>query len=64
MSPDAWAAIISLCGVILSVLASSFVMGVRWGKVESKLDDVNSRLRVIEKLFTLKLRKEVEENDR
>ncbi len=64
MTPDSWAAVISLCGVIISMMASSVVVGFRFGKLEAKLDDVYARLRVIEKLFTLKLRREVNEDDK
>jgi hypothetical protein len=63
VTPDAWAAIIALIGVVVSILASSFIIGIRWGKTEETLNSMNSRLTRIEALFTLKLKREVDKDD-
>lgn len=41
---------------VLSVGASMFVAGTRWGRVESKIETMADRLAKIEGMFTLRLK--------
>ena len=56
MSPIALEIIIALVGVLLSVSSASFVSGLRWGRVEAKIQSINERLSNIEKLFEMRLK--------
>jgi hypothetical protein len=48
--------IISLIGVILSIVVSSFIAGSRYGMMVQTLSSINERLTRIETLFELKLK--------
>jgi hypothetical protein len=50
--------IVSLVGVLVSVITTVFIAGTRTGKTEQKLDDVVNRLAKIEGMFTLRLKDE------
>lgn len=41
---------------VLSVAASMFVAGSRWGRIEGKIETMADRLAKIEGMFTLRLR--------
>lgn len=56
MSPEEISVIISLVGVILSVVLSVFIAGTKWGRVESKMEFMSDRLAKIEGMFTLRIR--------
>lgn len=45
-----------LITLVVSLVAAVWASGVRWGKMESKLTEVNTRLARIEGMFELKLR--------
>lgn len=72
MKPEALAAIISGCGVLVSFGGSAFIAGARWGGVNAKIDQLatqqgnaatkddmqrsNERLARIEGMFELRIR--------
>lgn len=56
MSPAIVEAVIGVCTVVLSVTGSAFVAGTRWGRVESEMKDMATRLAKIEAMFTLTLK--------
>lgn len=45
-----------LITLVLSLIAAVWASGVRWGKMEGKLTEMNTRLARIEGMFELKLR--------
>jgi len=49
--------IISLLGVLVSVVTSTIVVGIRWGKMETKIDTVTRDIAEIRGMFTLTLKK-------
>lgn len=53
MSPEVVQAVIGVCTVVVSVSGSAFVAGTRWGRVESEMKDMGTRLARIEGMFTL-----------
>lgn len=53
MSQTAMTIVIATVGVLLSVLSSSFLSGMRWGEVRSEMRYMNDRLAKIEGMFTL-----------
>lgn len=53
MSQTALDIIISLSGVIVSVVTAAFLSGMRWGEVRSEMRYMNDRLAKIEGMFTL-----------
>lgn len=62
MSSEAASAIISLIGVIASITVTVFLTGMRWGKVESKIEFMSDRLAKIEGMFTLRLNQDKEKS--
>ena len=49
--------IISLVGVIVSVISSTLIVGVKWGKMETKIDTLTRDVSQIMGMFTLTLKK-------
>lgn len=47
----------SIITFVISVAASTFVAGTRWGRVEGRIDNMADRLAKIEGMFTLTLRR-------
>jgi hypothetical protein len=58
VSPPELSAIISLLGVIVSIMMSVFVAGARYGRMDQTMTDINARLARIEGMFTLKLKQD------
>jgi hypothetical protein len=48
--------------ILVSLGGSAFIAGARWGRVESDMREMASRLARIEGMFTLRLRKEGRDN--
>jgi ABC-type dipeptide/oligopeptide/nickel transport system permease subunit len=63
MSPAYISVVISLAGVILSMTITVFLSGMRWGRMETKIDEFTTRLARIEGMFTLTLRKQQNHDD-
>ena len=57
MSTQILTILISLTGVVLSLLGSAFIAGIRVGKLESKIDGAVKDIAEIRGMFTLTLRK-------
>lgn len=53
MTQTALTLIITLAGVLVSLLVSVFVAGSRWGQVNTEMRYMNDRLAKIEGMFTL-----------
>lgn len=58
MSTQSLGIIISLAGVLLSVLASVFVAGMHTGQLRADVRMIADRLAKIEGMFTLRLRED------
>lgn len=56
MSPETIQVVIGVCTVVVSICGSAFVAGTRWGRVESEMKDMATRLAKIEGMFTLTLK--------
>lgn len=56
MSPIAVSVIVSLAGVLLSVLTAVFIAGSWKGKMETTINDMSRRLANIEGMFKLTLK--------
>lgn len=53
MTQTALTIVITLGGVLVSVLVSVFVAGTKWGSVNTEMRYMNDRLAKIEGMFTL-----------
>jgi hypothetical protein len=49
-------AIISVIGVLISVCASMFIAGTRWGRIESKVNGIEKDMAEIKGMFKLTLK--------
>src|SRR6185312_9468497 len=63
MSPLSVQILISAVGVVLSMVASAFISGTRWGRIESDMRSMTDRLARIEGMFTLVPRDALERRD-
>jgi hypothetical protein len=56
MSADGISALIGAGTFVCSVVASAFISGSRWGKLEQKMTDIEKSVAEIKGMFVLKLR--------
>lgn len=50
--------IISLVGVVLSIISASFISGAKWGSITATINTISERLARIEGMFELKIKRD------
>lgn len=56
MSPLAETLIADLSTILLSIIASTFLAGAKWGAIQQRLKNIEDRLGMIENMFKLTLK--------
>ena len=58
MTPIIASVIVSGCGFILSVLTSAVIVGIGWGRLTTRVEEMGKDVAEIKGMFRLKLRDE------